>query len=321
MKKSLVISTIATVLVVVVALTTATFAWFSTTQNVTVGSTFEVSTAGGGLSVYTWDKAAGGTGAYNINMVISDDDFALGEYDQPFNWDWTDQGLAANGTGAADFTLNPLMPLTEIKGIFDDSVELSANGLPDVDFAAAEPKSTSQINVTNIVSKPIVARFQLAAGYVNTLGKVEVTIGIPDSIGTPTSFDVNTSKNVKFVLIGQSSATPTATNQNFIIGTNYGVATGAAVGAYETSGYTDVTISDSDGATDNIVSKNINLSGINGTNTRDVTQSVEFKMTSGTNIECLLYIWLDGENATNTSASGNYAVEIVFSGTDQTPTT
>ncbi len=53
MKKSLVISTIATVLVVVVALTTATFAWFTTSGVAETSSNFVVAQSGGNVDLYT----------------------------------------------------------------------------------------------------------------------------------------------------------------------------------------------------------------------------------------------------------------------------
>ena len=111
MKKSLVISTIATVPVVVVALTTATFAWFTTSQESKVSGDFQISSAGGAFRLFPFDvtDATAGTGTFSLNAVS---DFDLGEAVGSRTYNAAAMGAAVtlDGDGALE-TFNPSMPL------------------------------------------------------------------------------------------------------------------------------------------------------------------------------------------------------------------
>ena len=108
MKKSLVISTIATVLVVVVALTTATFAWFSTSQAAVLTNSFAVATSGSGADIFRWNTEQ------NNYEATAASEWEMGQYSNPY--EWTTPGKAATGTSGAITGYNPIMPVDLIEG-------------------------------------------------------------------------------------------------------------------------------------------------------------------------------------------------------------
>ena len=290
MKKSLVISTIATVLVVVVALTTATFAWFSASQGATVGSSFTLSSAGGGVSVYMWNANTGATGEAGMAFTAGDGTNATTDY-------------------------NPLMPRAQIGGIYDaaatvDTIstnQVSTKGLPNIPFVYAQQSGTG-ISVQSITARPVVARFQLVAGFAQTDATITVRISIDEG---STSLDQTAARNVKFVLIGQQANRDTidATHPDFIIGTDYNYINGATEGSVASPDYQSVTIPAN---TEKTRSVTVNPSTI--TAQSPSTTTLEFSMVDTVPLECVLYMWIDGQNVTSLAARGQFDFAVEISG-------
>ena len=319
MKKSLVISTIATVLVVVVALTTATFAWFSASQGATVGSSFTLSSAGGGVSVYMWNANTGATGAYDLNPASGTNDTPtpLGNYLGTYDWATGEAGMAftaGDGTNATT-DYNPLMPRAQIGGIYDaaatvDTIstnQVSTKGLPNIPFVYAQQSGTG-ISVQSITARPVVARFQLVAGFAQTDATITVRISIDEG---STSLDQTAARNVKFVLIGQQANRDTidATHPDFIIGTDYNYINGATEGSVASPDYQSVTIPAN---TEKTRSVTVNPSTI--TAQSPSTTTLEFSMVDTVPLECVLYMWIDGQNVTSLAARGQFDFAVEISG-------
>ena len=313
MKKSLVISTIATVLVVVVALTTATFAWFTASSLTTASTNFTVDQAGGAVDIYTWNKELED---YNAAPISAAQEFALGQYTQSYEWSATyANGAYGSGESAAQSAYRPLMPTKEL----DTTVEADqANelGLPNIDFIAAEAKTGGKINVTNHAVKPVVARFKLETSYVKTNANITITITIPQEA---TNFDINAGKNVRFVLFGVSQ-TPSADAQNFTFATNYNYITNApsSDGQEITPGYDTVefTQTESDAAATATSITQVMSTNSFSSETKSATSTLNFVMSGGVTVECYLYLWLEGNTTVNTSSQGQFTFQISVNGTD-----
>ena len=326
MKKSLVISTIATVLVVVVALTTATFAWFSASQGATVGSSFTLASAGGGVSVYMWNATTGSTGAYELNPASGTNDTPtpLGTYLGTYDWASGEAGgafTAGDGTNATT-DYNPLMPRAQIGGIYDaaanvdgatSTAQVSTTGLPNIPFVSAQ-QSGAGISVQSITARPVVARFQLVAGFAQTDATITVRISIDEG---STSLDQTAARNVRFVLIGQQANRDSvaAAHPDFIIGTNYNYINGATVGSVTGPDYQSVTIPAN---TENTRSVTVNPSTITVQSPSSTT--LEFSMVDSVPLECVLYMWIDGQNVTSAAARGQFDFAVEISGEEhETP--
>ena len=311
MKKSLVISTIATVLVVVVALTTATFAWFSASSITSVTSDFTVAQAGGAVDIYTWNKELND---YNAAPIADEEEFYLGRYTQGYEWSST-YASGAFDTTDAQTSYRPLMPTK----VLDTSVEATIaeeQGLPNIDFIAAEARASGQIKVTNHAVKPVVARFKFETSYVQTNATITITVTLPES---PTNFDINTGRNVRFVIFGESQS-ESATAQSFVFATNYNYITNAPTddGTTITPSYLQQTFTATDSgaaATANEITQVMSTSSLSA-ETRSATSTLNFVMTGGVTVECYLYLWLEGDTTVNTSSKGQFSFGINVTGTD-----
>ena len=325
MKKSLVISTIATVLVVVVALTTATFAWFSASGTTTAVGDFEVSSAGGGVSVYLWDKNAGQSGAFETSPVIGN--FALGGYQNGYEWN-APNGAAEGTTGA--YTLNPIMPSAEIKGVRESGMlsgttDTNNKNLPNVAFVNGV-LTADGVDVKSINARPMVARFRMAAGFATTNVTITVTITPADA----TDPSVQAAQSARFVLIGQRpTGTGDETNPDFQFGTDYKYITSVSGTLLEDNqyiaadgtAYTSVTFTDdADAAADGLVVKKATTTGagVSAGNPTSATNTMEFTMGNTVMLDCVLYVWLDGENASNSSSMGEFDFSLAIAGKDAT---
>ena len=307
MKKSLVISTIATVLVVVVALTTATFAWFTASSVSQATAEFTVSTAGGSIQITPWDKTQNSYAAapYSGGTAMS-----LGGYDQSYEF-----SLAASNGATNDESTNalngykPLVPKEELTTEITDASVTGEQGLPGINFINAQ-QNGSQINVINTDARPVVARFRLDTISDTVNAQIRVTLAVPD--GAPTT-SYTAANNFKFVLFGVSAALG-ANAQSFTFGTNYSYVTGPADAEISAMGnvtptYHEVTFTET--LTGNAIEDAAEFGTINsGNRTRTVT--LDFKMTAGVAVDCYLYVWLDGENATNTSSAGEVNFTLNF---------
>ena len=308
MKKSLVITTIATVLVIVVALTTATFAWFSTSATTTVSGEYTVSTGGGDFRIFAWDKA---TSDYGVDATYALD---IATFGNSYNFDTDTMG----GT-LTDTTINPTLPIGTLDGIF--------NGMTSNNFIAAT-QETSGVNVTDYQAKPIYAKFLLNTKLDTT--NLKITINITSTnVSRATIYAIN---NLNFVLIGKS-ATDSAATQSFVIGTTYSYYDGAvsaegviATATYEAAvksetveAYSERNLSDYANVVNNDFKTNLQAvtldsfrTGVDSTPNKVALTSDAIAMTSATEIECVLFVWFDGDEMTESASDGGFKFEISF---------
>lgn len=307
MKKSLVISTIATVLVVVVALTTATFAWFTASSVSQATAEFTVSTAGGSIQITPWDKTQSNYAAAPYSGGTA---MPLGGYDQSYEFSLGVSNGATNDTSTNALNgYKPLVPKEKLTKEVTDASVVGEQGLPGINFINAQQQG-SKINVINTDARPVVARFRLDTIKDTVNAQIVVTLAVPD--GAPTT-SYTAANNFKFVLFGVSAA-PGENAQSFTFGTNYSYVTNqddteiSAAGEV-TPKYVPVKFTKTltgSAIEDAAVFETID----SGNRTKDVT--LDFKMTAGVSVECYLYVWLDGQNATNTSSAGEVNFTLNF---------
>ena len=309
MKKSLVISTIATVLVVVVALTTATFAWFSTGTDTTAGSDFTVSTGGGDFRIFPYELSDGGAGAagafagspvYTLDLV---DGISTTTYNAGL--------LGATMTGD---TFNPTMPTTELTHYVNQA------GLPAINFAQATT-ATSGVTMTSNAAKPIVVRFILDTSLETVNMKITATVKQVGDAATRSS--VEAAQNIRFVLFGYSDADDTTT-QSFVFATPYKTfANAAASGNVASPDYQPADLSAYDLGRTQVVKKvDATFESASLTNiVSGVTQeSGEIAMMQGTDVYCTLYVWFDGETMDEGASDGSINFTLEFADADEQTT-
>lgn len=309
MKKSLVISTIATVLVVVVALTTATFAWFTARSVSQATAEFTVSTAGGAIQITPWDKTQNNYAAapYSGGDV---DAMPLGGYDQSYEFSLAASNGATNNESTNALNgYKPLVPKEELTKEVTDATVVGEQGLPGINFINAQQQG-SKINVINTDARPVVARFRLDTIKDTVNAQIVVTLAVPD--GAPTT-SYTAANNFKFVLFGVSAA-PGANAQSFTFGTNYSYVTKQDDAEISAAGEVTpkyVPVKFTETLTGSAIEDVAEFGTINsGNRTRTVT--LDFKMRAGVAVECYLYVWLDGQNATNTSSAGKVNFTLNF---------
>lgn len=315
MKKSLVITTIATVLVIVVALTTATFAWFSTSDTTTASGNFTVSTGGGDFRIYTWEKDQN---QYGIDPVYMLD---LTSYGSGYNFDTTAMGQ----TLGAESKINPSMPISTLDGVI--------KGMTAKNFMTGN-QMPSSVNVTSITAKPVYAKFMLDTSLADT--QLDITITIKSD--SPTRNMINAINNLNFMLVGKS-AVDSADTQSFVLGTTYSyysdgdyeTNTELAVGEIAQAEYdaevksqtVDEYATANLGGVTNIVKKDVKAdleevslatfqTGVDGQTNRVVLNSGAINMELGTEIECVLFLWFDGNEMTESASDGSFNFEISF---------
>ena len=308
MKKSLVISTIATVLVVVVALTTATFAWFTARSVLQATAEFTVSTAGGAIQITPWDKTQNNYAAapYSGGDV---DAMPLGGYDQSYEFSLAASNGATNNESTNALNgYKPLVPKEKLTTKVTDASVTGEQGLPGINFINAQQQD-SQINVINTDARPVVARFRLDTIKDTVNAQIRVKLEVPANAPTTSYTAAN---NFKFVLFGVSVA-PGENAQSFTFGTNYSYVTGPANAEISAGNVTPTyhPVEFTKTLTGSAIEAAAEFDPINsGNRTRTVT--LDFKMTAGVAVDCYLYVWLDGQNATNTSSAGKVNFTLNF---------
>lgn len=309
MKKSLVISTIATVLVVVVALTTATFAWFTAGSVSQATAEFTVSTAGGTIQITPWDKTQN---SYAAAPYSGGTAMPLGGYDQSYEFSLGVSNGATNDTSTNALNgYKPLVPKEELTTAVTNASDISAAevGLPGIAFINAQ-QNGSQINVINTDARPVVARFRLDTISDTVNAQIRVTLAVPADAPTTSYTAAN---NFKFVLFGVSAA-PGENAQSFTFGTNYSYVTGPTDAEISAAGNVTPTyhpVEFTKTLTGSAIEDAAEFETItSGNASRSVT--LDFKMTAGVAVDCYLYVWLDGQYATNTSSAGEVNFTLNF---------
>ena len=221
------------------------------------------------------------------------------------------------------------MPSAAIKGaresgMLSGTTDTNNKNLPNVAFVNGELTSNG-VDVASINARPIVARFRMAAGFATTKVKITVTITPADA----TDPSVQAAQSARFVLIGQrSTGTGDETTPDFQFGTDYKYITSVSDTllqdnqyiADDGSAYTSVTFTDDADAADGLVVKKATTTGAGvsaGTPT-SATTTMEFTMGNTVMLDCVLYVWLDGENASNSSSMGQFDFSLAIEGADAT---
>ena len=314
MKKSLVISTIATVLVVVVALTTATFAWFSTSQDSKVSGDFQISSAGGAFRLFPFDvtNATTGAGTFSLNAVS---DFDLVEAVGTRTYNAAAMGAAVELEEGELSTFNPSMPLDVLTWANNEGTTL-----PSTNFVAANTVDTGGISVTDIDCKPLVVRFQLDTTV--TEG-AEMLITMKVSSAQATDASLQTARSVRFVLFGLPDTGDTS--DAFVFGTDYQyMPPDTAEQAYPTPTYNSVAIADEYATggghvfnNGTAVIKGIASDDMKGIASTDMTNGKNFttdpiSMVYGDVVYCTLFLWFDGATMGDRAGDGQVSIEISF---------
>ena len=346
MKKSLVITTIATVLVIVVALTTATFAWFSTGSETAVNSQFTAQTDASVFRMYKWQDTAYSTEANNL-------------------LDFGDVSYTSKTSQYAYWSTSGMQAFRPIKEIDTNTIVTTAQndtigglGLPGAEFFTANTSGSTLINVAKVdyaklgapemggsLKSPNVARFQLENNQ-DTPIAVQVTVTI-----TPAGSDnhVRMANAMKFLIIAKPidsngdgvSEAPDAGDSSagdigFVFGTEYG---------YGLQGYN---FSSGDGTSDttaiagSVTGTSKNQAGkinyvtpineneatprtynfIDPTTFASVSGSTtaynSAKLEPGHSYAIYLYVWLDGTLASGSAAEGQVTFNIGFTGKELT---
>lgn len=328
MKKSLVITTIATVLVIVVALTTATFAWFSSSSETAASGIFTAQASNADFTFYPYMSTKSGYDYSNGQTLL---DFSTAVQ--------TSDAASVYGVFTLD-NMKPFVPKTLVGNAASPVTIQSGNwaGLPGEAFytgtVSSDGKTLNTVYTgaqayTNYgtAGAPNIARFEL---YNPTKGQgavakdLDITMTIT---GQGNAADIGVGNAIRFVMIGVPSVAGDISAENtdgktFIIGTQYkygGVgsftdgAEGVSLSTYseakDTSGYTKFP---SDGY------KELKSLGTMGTETNGtITYSfdaatTQIKVSPGASYEIYLYIWMDGATVKDGSKGGKVAIEINF---------
>lgn len=331
MKKSLVITTIATVLVIVVALTTATFAWFSASNETTATGNFTAQSTSAEFMFYPYLSNNDGYDYTNGQTLL---DFST-----------------AVQTSDADrifgvFTLENMKPFvpTAIIGNSAAPVTIASGnwtGLPGEKFytgtvSSDGKKLNSVYNSAQAYSNyatagaPSIARFELynpTKGEGASAKQLDVTFSIT---GQGNAADIGVGNAIRFVMIGIPSADGDVSEANtdgkaFIIGTQYSY---GGISTPITDASNNVALKPSPNTYDKAVTDSYtnfvtggykNLAAVTsmGTNTSGTITytftDASLKVSPGASYEVYLYIWMDGSTIKDGSRGGSVAIEINFS--------
>ena len=328
MKKSLVISTIATVLVVVVALTTATFAWFSTNSISETTSEFQVASTDNAITIQRWLPADSGvSGAYENPLTAT---WTIGDGSAP-NYEYLLTGTASvKGEGATASSAYSLLAPTAKLGMTYNTGS-TKYGLPGVYFFSAT-QNGSEITDLQQQLRPVAVRFAISANsFAKTKAVASVTVSVNADGAAPADF--NAAQNARVYLECVPTDGASTDSQAIKVATTYKYVADPET-AYTTQGEDEIT-STAGGAvesgarsaqtaegtklvldtTNSSLVANVDTSVIKGEVTTSAT-SVVFSMEQGAMYDCVLYIWIDGLTANDTAASGAFSVAVEFSGVD-----
>lgn len=323
MKKSLVITTIATVLVIVVALTTATFAWFSASSKNEVTSDFTAQTSNAVFTFYPWSS---GNNQY---------DYANGSSSLDLTQFTTLDTEKGHGGFITRENMKPYVPFETINA--DTPVVMTGNwaGLPGEEFYTAQdtngqltdayktPTNSAAADVATQIANAgfaNVARFELVNGK-NVAKNVDISVTITGKGNSP---DVAVAEEMRVILIGVPSADNTGAKK-FIVGTEYKSGGDPAdwsdsftEGSYVSNTTTSYSTFTQGGGYANLITPNSMNRDPNGTLTYSFPYKIAASTFSGISIaagesyDIYLYIWLDGSEITDGGAGGAVDLKINF---------
>lgn len=323
MKKSLVITTIATVLVIVVALTTATFAWFSASSNNEVTSSFTAQTSNAVFTFYPWSS---GNNQY---------DYANGSSSLDLTQFTTLDTNKGHGGFITIENMKPYVPFETINA--GTPVVMTGNwaGLPGEEFYTAQdtngqltdayktPTNSDAADVSAQIANAgfaNVARFELVNGK-SVAKNVDISVTITGKGNSP---DVAVAEEMRVILIGVPSGDNDGAKP-FIVGTEYVSGGDPAVwsdsfaeGSYVSNNTNSYSTFTTGGGYANLITPASMNRDPNGTLTYSFPYKIADSTFSGISIKAgesydvYLYIWLDGSEITDGGAGGAVDLKINF---------
>lgn len=286
MKKSMLLSTIAMIVVVVVALSTATFAWFSSFNTVTASAQLNIAAQDAGLEIREYTTAW-----------------------QP----WTN-AVTLEATGLTATAPKAQLTAPEVDS---DSTAAFTNTAEGFFIAQAEKASTGATGADNVtyatgdnVWKVTNATATNGTEYIYKDIQVRATTAKAKKIIC--SVTVAAAEGSNEADVAAATATRVAIASNF-------KSTKDVVGSDYKHGLKDVTeISDGQIVKAPNAGTSVTLNGTSGTYTDDWT-TAENNTTAEQWVSIRVFIWIDGFTADNAAKNGNINVTISFTSEDVTP--
>lgn len=331
MKKSLVITTIATVLVIVVALTTATFAWFSSSNTTTATGTFTAQSTNAAFTFYPYKSNDTATESYDYGNGLTTLDFST----------------TADAEDRVDkfgvFTLSEMrgyIPVNVISATPEVIPSGNWGGLPGSKFYTGYEAGKGTGNQPIIddayygalnagefanAGAPNMARFELSNGKED---KKELKIDVKIT-AQGNAQDIGMANAMRFIIIGVPYAGivggPENSAKPFIIGTQYEY---GGLGSSDLStNHQDIQLEATKTATatdyNDFTSEGAGYADLQGLKTiSSVNGTIDYSFASAENMfidgtksyEIYLYIWMDGSVIKDGSKGG--AVQFTINFTD-----
>lgn len=314
-------TTIATVLVVVVALTTATFAWFSASTTAKVDSTFTAGSTSSEFSFYQWE-AGNETFSVTSASIINFGDSPAGSVAVDAKGKYT--APAENGSFAfwnMD-SIMPMVPQTLINGNVSD-VAGTLKGMPSDEFYTATSNDTGKTLGGIDEVQANAARFKLMNNTSNGKLKVSVTIKAGDGKDNATALETLLIKSMRFLVVGTPedgdapsfvfgtqykydlfntvSDSPVEfdfTNKTFGTAFNGGTKYGTIADPVEYRNATDTDYG-SFGIKSLVAPVTELADSISATYSMSQEQQSSFVLPQGESYDIVLYVWLDGTTASD----------------------
>lgn len=304
MKKSMLLSTIAMIVVVVVALSTATFAWFSSFESVTASASLTVSAGDAGLELRE-----------NTTRVVTDYNDATSE--SPIDGAWGDW------TGIIDATMDNVTltaPVTDIAvPVYAESAQ--SNAVPTTEstlfYEATREGTKVTVNKLATANATYMYREIQVRSTSNTPKNViaTVTVKVPnDDTSEQSKLAVDNAKVVLVAVKGQAKTADGAV----IKGTQHNVGLDSTLN--DTSEWKAGLLKPSYVVTTNYGGREAALNSsltADTITTSGTTKTFTNTWNSITNastdyITVRIYMWLDGHGADNAVKGGKVDVSVVF---------
>ncbi|MGN0771424.1 MAG: hypothetical protein ACI4MI_02435 [Christensenellales bacterium] len=311
MKKSMLLTTIAMIVIVVVALSTATFAWFTSHQSSTIKGTMTIQT-GRDIFVSVWNSTAS---TWDLTDEIVLDQTAVA----PFAPKATVGTYVAHGTTTAvGFTYNN--DTNWFTATKDDGVAYSGFASYGLDDAA-----NTDPNVTTSGLKVVAKTFQIAKASIQDPKDIKISI----DLSTPglSQNDLDAMRATKVVLVVTSYDETGAKGATAFYGTQYNYdgndltdSTGENLKTPDAKAVVDGVLDTADNLVENSTTVVTNLAVAEAANTewkitsgdtglfKNITNNISY--TTGYTYEITAFIWLDGFAAVDTMAAKQVSINI-----------
>lgn len=322
-------TTIATVLVVVVALTTATFAWFSAADTATASSEFTAQAISSKYSFFKWSSGANSpeviTGDWSvaatsvINFASEDGSLAI----DPKNQETAPTDEGGNFAYWNTEEIKPMMPTSQILDASTDSGRFDeTSGIPVSAFktAVSNDNGATLEQVGDIQANR--ARFKIRSNNTNSNFQIKVEFSTTDS---QDSRAAQMLKSMRFLVVGKALDKETIGTSdngyaNFVFGTQYSYVenpTNKAAPSYKAASYegTQVLLIENKESIETIASNQKITYTMNTTTlaARDVENaSATFTLPNTASYEIVIYVWFDGQSANEASALKAISMNIEF---------